>query len=79
MSEPEYDETTCITAGELRAAGVDVPSNIPDVGWVRRSSMVFGASTAKMEPDGRVYVGMPFTFTEPFRWIVLSVEVKDEG
>ena len=74
----EYDETTCITAGELRTAGIAVPATIPDCGWVPRSSIKYG--TAKASGDvaaGRLSVSIPIEFTVPFQWILVAVEVSE--
>jgi hypothetical protein len=81
MTEPEYDERTCITAGELRGMGCEIPSDIPDCGWVPRSALRFGELACTSSPDdcktgvwkGRCMVDV----VEPFRWIELDVTIGD--
>lgn len=80
MSECEYDERTCITAGELRALGLAIPASIPDPGWVRRASIRWlpgkCTSTAQDLREGRFSISMQAEFTEPFEWISIRVETK---
>lgn len=76
MSEPEYDEATCITAGELRALGVAVPDDVPDCGWVRRSAMRFHVGEASMDRDaGRFSIGVVVELIEPFRWVSITLDL----
>jgi len=75
MTEPEYDEVTCITAGELRAAGAVVPENIPDCGWVPRHALRYEVGKATGDPaTGRFSVGIGVTFLQPFRWLEVTVD-----
>ena len=78
----EYDEKTCVTAGELRASSVPVPADIPDCGWIPRGSIRFGSLKTCMEaPDyvhGIVRMTLPVVFTVPFRWIKIDMVFKDE-
>jgi hypothetical protein len=77
----EYDEKTCITACELRAAGVPIPDSIPDCGWVLRTSIKWGVGPATAEDNselGVVSVCISAEFTKPFTWIRLEVEAADE-
>ena len=76
MTEPEYDEATCVTARELRAAGYPVPDSVPDPGWIRRSSIrLTGAGPATFDPETqRISCPMGVAFDEPFRWIAVCVE-----
>jgi hypothetical protein len=39
MTEPKYNEETCIHAGELRAMGFEIDERIPDCAWVHRSAL----------------------------------------
>lgn len=78
MSEPEYDEKTCVTAGELRARGVPVPEDIPDVAWVPRASLVVKTGEAKMgDEPGKIVLSLAVEFTAPFRWLELSCTIED--
>ena len=72
MSEPEYDEQTCLTAGELRSMGLVVPEEIPDVAWVPKDSVKIGEgrNTTWAGSGPRVIkVSMSIRITEPFRWV----------
>ncbi len=75
MSEPEYDEATCITAKELRAKGIAVPAEIPDPAWVRRAS-IRSNHVAVLPPgsrDGKEhFVDFGVRFTEPFRLVAFD-------
>lgn len=71
----EYDPRTCITAGELRAAGIEVDEKIPDVGWIPRVALELG--TTKVDMDGDTIVcSATMNVTEPFRWITLDAVIK---
>jgi hypothetical protein len=65
----EYDPKTCITAGELRAARVEVPDSIPDCGWVPKASIRLGVPEGSVDGDGNLVINTPVEFTEPMRWI----------
>ncbi|WP_441280602.1 hypothetical protein [Tardiphaga sp. 862_B3_N1_1] len=75
---PDYDPDTCITAAELRAMGLEVHPNVPDVGWVPRAAMRMSAEAAEHTPEdiaaGLLKMDMSVTFTAPFRWIELNVQ-----
>lgn len=68
--EPEYDAATCVTAAELRDLGLTLPESIPDCGWVTRSSLKFDA-----EKMGDLILSAKLVFSEPFRWINLTVRL----
>lgn len=70
----EYDHKTCITAGEVRAMGGDVPAAVPDCAWVRRTSLKFGDSHVSGDREAReLTVSMAITIDEPWRWIEWTV------
>lgn len=79
MGEPEYDEVTCITAGEIRAAGIAVPGNIPDCGWVPRTSLQYETVAAPARSPklakGVVAMTIRVRFSQPFRWIAIDVTI----
>jgi len=80
MDEPEYDEKTCITAGELRHIGIDIAKDIPDVAWIPRSSMIITDHEISYDkpdddPDGTVTGVLHFQITEPFRWYRATMTV----
>lgn len=79
MSIGAYDPETCVTAGQLRAAGVEVPEGIPDVAWIPKYAMSFGPVRAftSQEPD-RIICTASVHFNEPFRWVDVSLEVGDK-
>lgn len=78
MIVEEYDEKTCITAGELRNMGVNVPKDIPDYGWIPRYALRF---TGPMEAfpgkePGSIRVNIGTKITEPFRWVRVDLELE---
>ncbi len=80
-AEPEYDDATCITAGELRASGANVATDIPDCAWVRRSAMRLGQfkvdrSTLTTGADATIKGSIDLHLTEPFRWIECTIGFK---
>ncbi len=78
MTDHEYDEATCITAGELREAGMmHVLPHIPDCAWVPRSAVRVERTKVTMADDGTLTSTTCFEVTEPFRWV--DVKVKIEG
>lgn len=77
MPEPEYDPITCITAGELRARGINVPLNIPDCAWVPRDSLQIGEPRTRVEGD-RGIITIDFVYREPFRWLELEFTISKE-
>lgn len=73
---PEYDPVIRITAGELRALGLNLPENIPDCGHVSRTAIRHVASTEdpiKLMADGAVQFGIDVFIDEPFCWVELNV------
>lgn len=75
-NETEYDERTCITAGEMRAAGYPVPERIPDCAWVPRASIV--PSVGGIRLDGDVLRGtITLRFTVPWSWLECEVAIDD--
>jgi hypothetical protein len=72
----EFDETTCITAGQLRALGWPLPETIPDVGWIPLASIktTFRVDrTTNPMATGMLRGEIVHEFTEPFRWVDASV------
>lgn len=63
-----------ITAGELRAMGYPILDSIPDCGNIPRSSMTMRAAGGEAVGD-KLMVDMEITFTEPFKWIVVTVRL----
>lgn len=73
----EYDEATCVTAGELRARGIDVPETIPDVGWIPRSALL--VEPGELRLDGNVlHCEMTITFAVPFKWFECNVKIETD-
>ncbi|RKR46292.1 hypothetical protein [Paraburkholderia sp. BL17N1] len=71
----QYNEADCITAGELRAAGLIIDEKIPDIGWVPRWSYDVKFCDAKAGPDGTMTVQADIGFREPFRWFEFTVQI----
>lgn len=67
----EYNAATCVTAGELRAMGISVDAAVPDVGWVPRTAVEYGAPDVAVDPNDRrcVITTIPVTFHAPWRWV----------
>jgi hypothetical protein len=81
-TEPEYDATTCITAGELRDLGIAIPDSIPDCGWVKRSAMFFKPSpqpppNAEDIKNNILRVDLSVGFHEPFHWISTKFTINN--
>lgn len=75
----EYNEDTCITAGDLRVAGLDVPEEIPDCAWIPRAAMRFGKVRCNAGPCGELVLTSDVTFVEPFRWVKLTAEAREKN
>lgn len=77
IPKDEYDPAVHVTAAELRASGIPVPDNIPDLAFVRRGSIIPTASVVDVTADdtaaGRMRATLRFDFTEPFQWIEVDV------
>lgn len=70
----EYDPKLHITAGTLRAMGLEVPQNIPDCAWTPRYSMqLMMWDLIQSEKDGVLDVQFKCVFTEPFQWFRAEV------
>jgi hypothetical protein len=80
MTDEEYDEVTCITAGELRAQGFPILESIPDCGWIHRHSMRFHPGKCELYADDstRIHVSISVEYTEAFRWIEFSITIDNE-
>lgn len=80
--ECDYDEASCVSAGELRAAGYSVPENIPDCAWVPRSSVRVNNDEVSAHTDpgdpSIVHVSVSVEFTEPFKWVEATI-LLDKG
>lgn len=80
MTEKDkYDPAVHVTAGELRANGIKIPEDIPDVGFVRRDSIkheVDVGATEKQIAAGEMRATLRFDFTEPFEWVEITVPVE---
>lgn len=55
----DYDEVTCITAGELRSMGINIAAEVPDVGWVKRSSVIWGDPGLNLTATGQTLLVDP--------------------
>lgn len=75
----EYDEATCVTAGELRAMGIAIPESTPDVAWVRRCDLRFTPGTSSLDSEGIFKMVFNVEIVGPFQWITLNLELKEPG
>lgn len=76
----EYDPRTCITAGQLRAAGAPVDDDLPDCAWVPWASVDYEVGKATGGPDlGSITCPITMTFSEPFRWVSLKLKMGPDG
>lgn len=73
-----YDPDTCITAGELRGIGLDVPSSIPDCAWVRKEGTYWDWGKHKLRIPGECSVFLNLRLLTSFKWVVDQMEVSDE-
>ena len=72
----EYDEKTCITAGELRQLSiVKIPDDIPDCAWVPRSSLSICPEGATVDKKNGILT-MPIQFTVPFKSISIEMTLE---
>lgn len=73
----DYDSETCITAGELRAAGFPVLESIPDSAWVCRDSIKYtGVDVGVQEDDPHaIKIRVGAEFTEPFNWVEIKMVI----
>lgn len=70
------DVSDPITAGELRANGVAIPEEIPDCGWVPKSSIIImGLDNAKIE-NNVITMDLRWIFPVPFKWVEATVELN---
>lgn len=75
-SAEEYERETCWTADELRAIGFPIPDTIPGIAWIPRTALVVHEPVVTPGADaGTMHVTMSATFTEPFRWLELNLEI----
>lgn len=70
--EDQYDPKTCVTAGELRTMGLDIPSPIPNCAWVPRRAICFGEPEVTAEDDV-VHASIPTIVNAPFKWVNVEV------
>jgi hypothetical protein len=72
----EYDPVTCVTAGELRALGAEIPDAVPDCGWVSRAALLYDNSPEVTVEGSRMSIHMSATIDEPFKWINVTVDIS---
>jgi len=62
MDGRTYDPGSCVTAGELRAAGVPVPAEMPDAAWAPRDAFRIAVQQRveyPLDADGNPDLGAP--------------------
>jgi len=75
----EYDPKTCITAGELREFGAQIPQDILDCGWIPRNHLSLKLGTHELsglEPT-QLQFSIELTFLSEFRWVKATFEISD--
>lgn len=71
-----YDPETCITAGEMRCLGFEVPENIPDAAWCRRSSLHMVLDNVAQGENNTVVMNFMIHLSEPLQWVELDFVVS---
>lgn len=66
---PGYDPEACVTAFELRAAGIPVPDSIPDVAWIRHEHVKYNIYGVYGLDTDKVTVDIGVTFLSDFQWV----------
>jgi hypothetical protein len=78
----EYNQETCITAGDLRSVGIPVPERIPDCAWISRSAVkcvpILPEQAFERVARGEFAVEFKITFLEHFRWVTVQCSVVPE-
>lgn len=76
----DYDEKTCITAGELRAGGLPIADSIPDCGWIPKASIKFLQPEVTIDKlvEGKVNIAVAAEFTVPFKWVKINLTLDTE-
>jgi hypothetical protein len=67
---------TRISAGELRAIGLPIPDDVPDCAWIPRSAMLIEVTEVTAE-NGILTTHLVTRFSEPFKWVSVTGEVKE--
>lgn len=74
--DARYDPRTCVTAGELRESGINIPCGIPHCAWVRRASMSLDAVDFQGHSDGSLSCEIAMKFTEAFQWVDVTFKIQ---
>ena len=77
----DYNEITCITAGELRKQGIILPDNIPDCGYVPKDSISISLGKQPEITDNLIHsrimeINMEYRFLKPFKWLEIPIIVN---
>lgn len=67
-----FDPETCITAAQLRWAGVQVPKNVSDTAWIRRAAVIVQSVPRPPSSNAFISLACKVTFIEPFWWTPVS-------
>lgn len=68
-----------ITAGELRAMGLPIPSSIPDVAGIPRSALKMSVGeVTSMDGDKTFKVNIDVRFEANFEWISIDLVLGPE-
>lgn len=70
-----YNAWTCVTAGELREAGIPIDEKIPDCAWIPRASMELKVGEPTFGADRSLSCELSISFGEPFHWVSVDVTI----
>lgn len=73
--EPAVDEYT-ISAGELRAAGMEISPEIPDCAEASRFGIRLKEMISKPSPDPQMACGTLVFEAVPFKWVSVQLKAK---
>ena len=76
----EYKPDTCITAGELRESGFNIPEHVPDCAWIPRGSLSPEPESLKVTDGGNstVKIAWAARLTTPFRWVTGTYSITKD-
>lgn len=72
--------TNRITAGELRAMGMQIDARVPDCASVPRSALRFKDAQCRMgTKPGQMIARLSFELAAPFEWVEVSTIVEGQA
>lgn len=76
--EPEQ-EASRVSAGELRARGIDIPPDVPDCAWVPSDSIHQGPVRCAEAVGYELVLHSDVRITSPFTWVSVVCTVTKDG